>query len=752
MTIIKRIPVTAWVVVVLVAVLAVFVLTRLDTGSLSKLAVDAAPAAAAGAVKVDKGPAELPNEANMKTVAQTAQLELKMDAATGHFAVSDKRNGNVWRSYPSPDQWANETQDGQWRAHLRSPVMFRYIDLSGKLSQPKESNLLEERGTIKDVATIDGGFRLTFDMPSKEITIPVEVKVDGDSVVTKIIDSGVKEGKLSLIYIRLYPFFGAERSEGQDGYLFVPDGSGALIPYDPNSTNVNRIYQEPIYGQDLSFKVNSEPNSRNQVVMPVYGAKSQDRAYLAIVEDGAEQVEIVGSPSGVFSGYNWITAQQNYRSTFKQVTNEAKNRSFTTYNKDERFRGDRAVRYVLLDKPKANYVGMAERYREYLIKTYSLKPISPKSPKMPMLVNIIGGVQEDGLITDRYLRTTTTSDAMKMVQRLYGLGLDNMVVNYLGWQDDGYNAMGAPLRVDKRLGGEDGMKQFTQYARTLDIPVYLNTNYAYNTTDVGKFNRNRHGLRDLGGTVMGRLVSMGFLGQLLDREITYLKQLGASGITAEGLGANVYSDFNTNYPASREENRKLQQSYLKKFRDAELDVRGANSPFGAHTNFFAVPHVSAIDGLSDDYSFDSFSDTAIPFAQISLHGLVSYTSFAANNRDEYQKQFLRDLEYGSAPSFMFLYENAEQFKYANTDLHPYSPDYRDWEAEAVKEYQKVNEALGDVQDKFIVNHRELAPEVKETTFAGGKRIIVNYGTQTYRNGGITVQPLDYLIVKGGTTP
>ncbi|WP_409347222.1 DUF5696 domain-containing protein [Paenibacillus sp. MBLB4367] len=749
---IKRIPATAWIVAALIAALAVFVLPRIETGMLDKQAAAATAAAAPGAVKVDKGPAELPNEAAMKSIAQTPQLELKMDEATGHFAVIDKRNGNIWRSYPSPEQWANETQEGQWRVHLRSPVMFRYIDLSGKPSPPKDSSLLEERGAVKDVAVIDGGFRLTFDMPSKEISIPIEVKVDGDSVVTKIIDSGIKEGKLSLLWVRLYPFFGAERSEGQEGYLFVPDGSGALIPYEQHSTNVNRIYQEPIYGQDLSFKVNSEPNSRHQVVMPVYGAKSQERAYLAIVEDGAEQAEIVGSPSGVFSGYNWITAQQNYRSTYLQVTNEAKGRAFTTYNKKERFTGDRAVRYVLLDKPKAGYVGMAERYREYLMQTHGLKSLSPKSDKMPLLLNIIGGVQEDGLLKDRYLRTTTTSDAMKMVQRLYGLGIDNMVVNYLGWQEDGYDAQGAPLRVDNRLGGAEGMKQLTQYARTLDIPVYLNTNYTYHSIDAGKFNRNRHGLRDLGGTVMGQLVSMGFLAPLLDREIAYIKGLGANGITAEGLGAAVFSDYNTNYPASREENRKLQQSFLQKFRDGGLDVRGANTPFGAHTNFFAVPHVSAIDGLVDDYSFDSFSAAAIPFAQISLHGLVSYTSFAANNRDEYRKQFLRDLEFGSAPSFLFLYENADRFKYANTGIHPYSPDYRDWEAEAVKEYQKMNEALGDVQDKFIVNHRELAPEVKETTYAGGKRIIVNYGTEPYQNGGITVQPLDYLIVKGGTTP
>lgn len=744
MTWLKRIPKKVWIPAVLIAALALFVLTRLETGSLGKRTPQAQAAASPGAVKVEKGMGELPQEADFKTVAKSGVLELKLDAKTGHFAVTDLRNGNVWRSYPEPSDWPAETQEGAWRNHLRSPVMFRFIDLSGKLSQPKDSNLLEERGTVKDVATIDGGFKLTFDMPSKQFSIPVEVKLEGDSVSVRVVDAGIREGPLSLIWVRVYPFFGAEHSRGQDGYLFIPDGSGALIPYDRHSTNVNRVYQEPIYGQDLSFKANDEEHTRKDVIMPVFGAKSGDKGFLSIVEDGAEYAEIVASPSGVYSNYNWITAQQNYRATYKQVTNRNKNKFFLTYNKEERFGGDRVVRYVLLDKPKANYVGMAERYRQYLMDRYGLKPLQA-SGDLPMTINLVGAERESGLITDSYLRTTTTSDAMMIVQRLYGLGIQKMVVNYMGWQKGGFSNFGAPLPVDSRLGGENGMKQFVNFARTLDIPVYLDTSYAYNTSGAGGFSARRHGLRDLGGTVIEGLVSLGYLGPTIDKEIAYMKKLGVAGITDSSLGQTVHSDFNTNYLASREDGRKLAQSYLQKFRDAGLDVRGYRS------SFFAVPYVSAIESLVDDYSYDSFSSTAIPFAQISLHGLVPYTSVYANERQEYRKQFLHDLEYGSAPSFVFLYENADQFKYAQ-GLHFFSPDFRDWETEAVQEYQRMNEALGDVQSEFIVNHRTLAPEVKETTYANGKRIIVNYGTTPYRNGDISVEPMGYKIVKGGTTP
>lgn len=737
----KRIPISFWVSVVLIAVLVAFLTTRLEFGTMTQQ-VAAQTLATPGAAKVAQGLDELPKQANFEKVASTGKLDLFLDRTTGHFQVKDNRNGNVWHSYPNPANWAAETQTGVWRTHLRSPLMFRYIDLNGKLTQPKDTNFLEEQGAIKDIGLIPGGFKLTFDIPNKQITVPVEVKIEDDSVVTKIIDSGMKEGYLSLIWMRVYPFFGAEHSYGQDGYLFIPDGSGATIPFKQEHTNVNRIYQEPVFGEDLAFRTSQFGSSRKSVSMPVYGMKSENRAFLAVIEDGAEFTDVLASPSGVYSRYNWSTAQQNYRTNYRQITNEKKNRFFTTYNKNERYHGDRAVRYVLLEPQKASYVGMAERYRQYLMVKYGLKPLEAKGAKLPMTVHLVGAEREDGLIAYRYLKGTETTDAMKIVQRLYGRGVENMVINYMGWQEDGFSSFGNLDKVDSRLGGNRGMKQFISYANTLGIPVYMHAVYTRNTTGANGFSERSHGQRNLGGTVFRSTVSLGFLYDVIDRDIKFYKSLGAKGVTLSGLGRELNSDFNTNYKASREESRAQQQELFAKFKQAGLDVRGEQS------NIYVAPYVSAIDNLSDDYSYDTFSNQAVPFQQIALHGLIPYTTQPSNERDEFRKQFLHDLEYGANPAYIFTYEEGGEFKFADS-LHLFNPSFKDWETVALEEYQAMNAALGDVQDKFIINHRTLAPEVKETTFAGGKRIIVNYGTSTYFGGGVTVKPLDYLIVKGG---
>jgi hypothetical protein len=563
--------------------------------------------------------------------------------------------------------------------------------------------------------------------------------------VTRIIDSGLKEGSLSLIWVRLYPFFGAERTEGQDGYMFVPDGSGALIRFDPGSTNVNRVYDEPVFGQDLAFQINSLDfmnNSRHKIVAPVYGLKNENRSFLAILEEGAEYTDVIASPAGVYSTYNWVTGEARYREKYRQITNREKDRSFDTYNQKERFHSDRVTRYVLLGSEESGYVGMAQRYRSYLMDTYKLKPLQPVQGKIPMDIIVVGGDSAEGVFWDRYVKATDTSQATHMIRRLYGLGIDNMTVRYWGWQQGGYSESGGLSRVDSRLGGDKGMQDFVQFAHSLNIPVYLRTDYSRNTTGAGGFSSRAQGVRDMGGTPIDAFASLTFINGIVDKDIPYYRKLGVDGIELHGIGQYLNSDYNSKYGSSRAESLKLQQEIFAKLR------AGVGKVLGYRSGLYAALLTDGVASLDDDFSHDLFSSDGVPFLQIALHGLIPYTSVPSNERDEFQLQFLHDLEYGANPSYLFTNSNADDLKYTKS-IDFYSPAYSDWEQTAVQEYQKWNEALGDVQNRFITNHRTVASEVRETTYANGKRIVVNYGESPFTYGDKVVQPENYLIVQGG---
>lgn len=706
---------------------------------------------AAQPVDINKVKAELPNDANFKLAAQSDKLKLLVDSTTGHFQVEDKRNGEIWRSYPNPDHWPQETITGTWRNNLRSPLMLEYIDAANFKSQPKMTSLLEDKGAVEGLQTTPTGFKLTFNFKTSGFKIPVEVNVKDDFVETKIIDSGITEGKLSLLNLKLYPMFGAEPSIGQDGYMVVPDGSGALIRFKQKQINDKSIYRENMYGSDISFY--AERTARLNATFPVFGMKSGDKAFVAVMTGGEEYSKIFGSPSGAFGQSNWVTSEWQYRIKFFQNTSRKGNAGFFTYSKERFTTEQRSTRYYLLDKGKSDYVGMASKYREHLMKEQGLQQLKVNSNKIPMFVDIVGADIKKGMLWDKYLKGTTTSEAMEMVKRLYGLGIENMSIQYLGWQKGGYSSFGGLFPVDKRLGGNDGMKQFIQYAHTLNVPVYLAGNYSYNNNERDGFNPRYDGMRNLAGRLQEfemysnlekiTLMSPKFSAQSLSNDLEEFKSLGADGIHFEdGIGRFLNSDFNTRYPSTRTETMRTQQGMLKQVKETlgSVSVERANS--------YTLKDVSHIHRLNDDFSYDLFIDESIPFYQIAIHGLVSYSSNWSNLRNQYKTEMLRSIEYGASPSFIFTNSPSEEMKGAYS-VYYYSMNVHDWESTAVEEYQRYNKALGDVQNKFITGHRTIAPNVKEVTYEGGKKVIINYNTTAYSDGKISVPAQDIAVVAGG---
>ncbi|MCA0755615.1 hypothetical protein KP806_11170 [Paenibacillus sp. N4] len=690
----------------------------------------------------------LPEESGFSKVAESDVLSLKMDAKTGHFIMEDKRNNEVYYSYPDPKYWSKEEISKTWKQHLSSPIMIQYVDFSEPILNPKELSFTPGVDSIKDLKTIDGGFQLTFELPEAGFTIPVEVTVDGDYVQTKIIREGIKEDKLGLIWVRLYPFFGATHTDGQEGYLFIPDGPGALINFKDNQLNVNKLYDESVYGSDMVYQ--GLDNNRSQVSMPVFGMKSGSKGFLAVLNDGEAYANIVASPSGVFSKYNWVTAQMNFRSSFLQYTRKNfADSGFVDFNRDELFGSDRVVRYYILDKENADYVGMAKRYRQYLIEEKGLKKLEADTAGVPLHLTVVGGDQEKGTLANRYIKGTTTSEAEQMVKKLHELGVGNMSVTYTGWQEGGYSAYGRTLPVDSSIGGDSGMKSFVDFAHSLNVPVYLDTEYALNNTGAGGFEKEFAGVTNLAGqTIDVRMlynednvsaVSDKFNLKSVKSDLEGFKKLGIDGLVVGRTGQELFSDYNTKYGSSRDEAKDVQVDILKAIQSSLGGVQGIKS------NFYSLPYVHHIQNMVSDYSYDLFSDEAVPFAQIATHGLITYSFNYSNNRDENGNGFLREIEYGAVPSFVFTHADTSDFLSAY-GIRFYSTKFSDWASYAAEEYKRFNETLGDVQNQFIAEHRTLAHNVKETVYENGKRIIVNYNTEPYKYGNLEVPAKNFIVL------
>ncbi|MEF2247372.1 DUF5696 domain-containing protein [Paenibacillus sp. IITD108] len=705
-----------------------------------------------------------PDESTFSLAAENSNLELRASPETGHFIVKDKRTGHVWRSFASPEGWQEKENAAAWNIRLRSPFILRYVEFNVRKDLLKETNFIEQGGSITRFEHLDNGVRFEFSLPELGFVIPIEVRLYDDYVETKIIDSGLVDGKDStekedpmsrLVSIQPYPFLGAVTSGGQDGYLLVPDGSGALIRFRSDRAPSSSLYEGKIYGEDWSYSYNSNLSTRLPIKMPVYGIKSGSQAMIGIVHDGAEYANILAAPSKAFSQYNWVTQEFQYRFKYVQPANTQRWWGITVYS-EERIHSDMGTRYYFLDNKEPQYADMAAYYRNYLIDEAGVKPAEGLDGPIPLHLNLLAADTKRGFLADSYLPLTTTDEAKSIVSELNGLGIDHLSIVYTGWQNGGYSKYGGPFPVDSGIGGNQGMKEFIDYAHSKSFPVYLNgQHYSYNNTGRGGFRKSRDGLRDLGQAVIdyrtwgsqtrNTFVSPKFVEKTILNDLAKAKSLNADGFQfGTAIGAIVNSDYNDQHAVTRTESRLIQERIFQETKEVLGKVQVSNG------NSYVMPYVSHMRSGNADYSKDLFIDEAVPFAQIAMHGLISYSFGYANESDDYIIDFLKAIEYGAEPSFVITYAPTRSLIETYSLRGYYSTDYRDWTTQMVTAYQKFNGALGDVRNAFISGHRKITDGVYETTYSSGKRIVVNYKDTPYAFEGVTVQAKDFAVIKEGS--
>jgi hypothetical protein len=709
-------------------------------------------------------PLPLPDSDGFVRIAESEHLILRADPASGHFIVTDKRSGEVWKSFPESGDGQGQNQE-KWSANLESPLLFTYVEFNVRRDLAKESNLKDGGGVVTRFALIDQGFQVQYEIPKLGFVIPAEVKLGPDYVETRLVSDGLederdipddggtgKDNAARLVSVRLFPFLGAHLSDETDGYLLLPDGPGALVEFRKDRSGTNNYYSERVYGADWAFSAHAAFSIRKPVRMPVFGIKAGNKAFIAVIHEGAEYANIIAAPSGTFSPYNWAAAEHQFRFMHYQYTNTRKTEGYVSYTR-EMTTADRSVRYYLLPDRNPGYVDMAQRYRDYLMEEVGMRPLPSGENKAALQLHLLGADRKRGFLRDTYLPLTTTGQAQEIVQELISVGIERMSVTYLGWQRKGYSSYGGSFPISRKLGGNDGMKELAGFLHAKGFPLFLDGSvYSFNNTRGDGFRRNRDGLRDQGASVVNyrsrlaenTLVSPRFAAKVLEKDLRKAKELNVDGFTfGQAIGSLLNTDYNENYAASREEAAQIQQQMFRMTREALGQVQAADG------NGYVLPYVSHIHDLPAEGSGDLFVDRQVPFAQIALHGLVTYSFDYANNSEDYETHFLRGIEYGAVPSFVVTYAPTQELFYTRSLGRFFSTYYKDWMQEMVSQYQRFNEALGDVQHHFITDHRALADGVYETVYGNGKRIVVNYTDQPYSGNGWTVPPRDFAVVRQG---
>jgi hypothetical protein len=347
-------------------------------------------------------------------VAKNSRYSLYVNEKLGMVRIVEASTGKEWFSSPPIDPKTPPNN----KDFINAPVHVKYTQgVSPSQTYPKKDK------AVTKMEKRDGGVRFTFDFEDEKLKFgfAIEYKLTEQGFEATIPDSSIYEkGRSKITSLELLPFFGAENKQ-QKGAVFVPDGSGALIHFKEVHPQYFDGYSEYVYGGDHAFKnkVNSEvheifvrqPSVKEFAALPVYGLYRENQGFLAIITKGDYDAKVNATLPGT-RGIDMYRASAEFVYRNDDIIFIGNSGEIPLFQ-GNRIKGDRTIRYVLLTGDKANYVGMANAYRDYLQKDKGVKQVVQQ--QVPLQLRLFGGVRRDELIGTTYIDMTTFDEAKTII-------------------------------------------------------------------------------------------------------------------------------------------------------------------------------------------------------------------------------------------------------------------------------------------------------------------------------------------------
>ncbi|MCL2638122.1 MAG: DUF5696 domain-containing protein [Oscillospiraceae bacterium] len=599
--------------------------------------------------------------------------------------------------------------------------------------------------------------------PVFNITIVVELDDYGFNVTVPFDNIGYRS-EFPPIDLRVLPFFGAGSSE-DEGYMLVPDGSGALINFNNGKSNQNP-YNNSVFGWD-------EAIYREAIVLdpkahfPVFGIQKNDNALLCIIEEGASYATVRAGVSGMADSgtYNNVYAEFSLISREKL---EISGKSSTDVWVFQRFlpEGERVVqRYMFAERD--GYMGMAERYREYLLDRHPHLEKSAESA-VPVAVEILGAVNKNqhilGVPVDQPFAMTTYKQAADMVSDMTARGFGEVNYRLVGWFNKSIlHEIPTSVNLISRLGSTREFKNLISTASANDSEIFLEADFLFlrDNKPFNGFNLNRDGSRYINRKRVetypfsfvwygemdwwGKKANMArpeFMMDLIDGYMAKIASFGASNVAFRTIGNNLAGDYHERRFVSREASMNMQVEKLR-----ELNASGSGIMLQSGYSY-AAPYADFITDIPLSSQGFGILDEEIPFYQIVLHGLVPYAGRPVNLAENYEQNKLRSLEAGAGLYFTFMHESPAELQ-TSRYLTFYANQYSTWIDTAEAVYKEFSEQVGDIYNQFITDYIILSENVSLTEYENGVRVIVNKSNAPFRYDGNTIDAKDYLVIRGG---
>lgn len=673
-----------------------------------------------------------------QTVSSNDSYELLWDATNQAVLLQSKKTGSIWSTVPY-DFIRSGATSGVAAVNLTSPLEVTYID-------PTTLTVKEVKGSVGAVKNgrvecqnIDGGIRMVYYFDKLGFSIPVQYTLCENGLKAEILVDEIVETEFLIYQIAMAPYM-ASAQNSESSYLFVPSGCGALISARQRETAVS--YSEPVYGEDPVGVTYADTDFYEGVRLPVFGVKDGERALLAIIDEGTECAAVEASAGDPETGYSsaWATFRLRGYDMTKIADHTGLYKYIRKFSDDRLSAESVSVIYSPVEDANADYVGMAEHYRNILKSEGYFQTDAADAPMLSL--NVLGGAMVKKLLLGfpyySYDSYTDLKQAGNVLTALKGTADQGVIVNLKGFLEGGLtpDKVGGNFKIERAAGGKTGLIEFQKICAENGARCFVDY-------DLVRFSASGGGYRILSDTVKTAnkvrsvqsylnpatntantsvkayyLLSREALANAQQDLLKSTEKYQIDGVSLASLGRLAYSDFSDTTAYCKlgmaETAAKIFAAVAEKH---PVLSEGANVYAALLSDYVTETPIKSS-------GFDCF-ETDVPFYQILFKGYVPLYGSSINVADDPDEAFLKSVEVGMGLQFSF----AENYDPKNNYL-PYSAlaagSYADIKDVIAGYTEMQGEYYALVAESGIQSH-SVDGTLRKTVFENGITVYINYG-------------------------
>lgn len=684
-------------------------------------------------------------------VAERNDLKLLVQPSTTQFKVENSADGSVWFSNPqnvAEDEYASQLT----RMQMQSTLAIEYTNIENKKVTSINIYTAAVRSKKYTVDLVDDGVVFEYEVKEVGKKFFFAVRLGEGYLYTDVWYEDLEEKKEGLLInaIQITPYFVSGRL-GDDGYLFIPDGSGALVDFDTKNAVANS-YSRPIYGEEPTSITRDWylQASKQSVKLPVFGVARNGSALFAIAETASEIGVMNANACGQKTSY--ANAYISYN-TLASVEYDLGKYTTMLYDTSVREIETITTRYYFLSGENANYSGMARKYRDYLSDKYNL---GENKVHDTFYADVYGGVLKKvstlGVPHDKLVSLTTAEQLAEMCDEIKQGGANDITVRYRNWNSDELkgkrvdSANAASALSFEKLNDFAGVNI---YPSVISLQSYSSggffdslANATYSITGL-PFSMNGYLVSNLQANDKRRFwVATSKLKANAEGYINGLSRKGFKNIALSDITIDLYADYRDDIYL-RDDSKKVMEDILGIAND-KFDSVMADA-----ANEYAIAYSNVIYNTPISHSMQDILSKSVPFYSIAIGGLVDCVAPSFNGESANDKLMLTAAASGTYLCYSFISEESSIL--LSTELKSLTNmNFGSTIDDAMMAYNEMKKIADAAEGSRIYSHRYITDTLTVTEYENGACVYVNFSDTDIVADSVNIAADSFVVIGGNT--